>query len=181
MSLEHSDDKRVSLPACCLELIAAGLTGTVAGFAASFADAIVSTQMGEEGVIFVEVAHALAILVPVGCLAGVVLMIGVKLLGRICLPAQRAALASFPYLLGFGIFVYLEIYYFQGMTAAISAYIKCALMALVSGIPTYIGLRFLWRRLSEGRALVMILVGTTVGACAAFMESFIAWSGLWKQ
>jgi hypothetical protein len=162
-------------------VLAAGFTGLAVGFLAGFFDAILSTKTGKEGWLALEIGQSLAVLVPLGCVGGILVCTGGNLLQRIYQPAQRVLSAIFPSLWCFAVFVYLAVYYYSGLSANHLAYIKCGLLAAIIGIPSYAGMFFLWRWLRKKPVSFMVLFGAVLGICIAIIEIFVARKELWNR
>lgn len=154
--------------------------GLTVGLGWGVADGLVLSNMGETGAVMPEIAASILALVPLGCLGGMGLAALVLILGSVNLRAQRFVVGSFPYLWIGLLFVYLAVSYYHGLAGFYPAYARCALAALLVGMPSYIGLRILWIWLSKARPALMIFVALLVGACAALVELAVFGSGFWS-
>jgi hypothetical protein len=94
---------------CGPNILTVGLIGLIIGFVGSFVDTLVSTQMSKAGTTLPEIATALLVFVPLGCLGGVVFGGILQLLRKIHERAHDAVIAAFPYAWIFLLFVFLAI------------------------------------------------------------------------
>jgi hypothetical protein len=148
------------------------LSGLVVGLLANLLDVLITSHFGRDYPIIPALGQSLAMWVPLCWVLGAGVSALVELLGRISEQIQVMVIGSFPYLWLLAVYIYLSIAYFHGLNSFAGS-AKCLLIALVSGLPSYLVLRYFFLKLGKMSASGMLAVALLVS-----LALWIEW-GVW--
>jgi hypothetical protein len=158
---EESIKKTPVLAGFGFVLARGALSGLTVGLLVNLLDVLISSHFGRDSAIIPALGQSLAVWVPLCWVLGAAVSALIELLGRISGQIQVVVIGSFPYLWLLAVYIYLSISFFHGLNSfADSA--KCLLIALVSGLPSYLVLRYFFLRLGKMSASGMLAVALLV-------------------